>query len=121
MKVEDALSEGQTSQLKVITANMTRRAERMMHETVTPVSKSDDPKFVEQVQDAVKELMTSKNQDHGYFLMHVLCLYNVDDAAAGIKPHEHASQELLEKPKEEEVVESWRAANRKVCTHALST
>ena len=59
MKVEDALIEGQTSKLKVITSNMTRRADRMIKEAESPLSKSDDPKFVEQVQDAIKNLKTS--------------------------------------------------------------
>ena len=63
MKIEDALIEGQTSKLKVITSNMTRRAERMIKEAGSPLSKSDDPKFVEQVQDAMKNLKTSRLND----------------------------------------------------------
>ena len=112
MKVEDTLIEGQTSKLKVITSNMTRRAERMIKEAESPLSKSDDPKFVEQVQDAIKNLKTSglSKNNMGGMTLSLWC------PLSDMKPHEQASIELQEKTKDEEALSQWRAANRKVPT-----
>ena len=60
MKVEVDLAEGHSERLKVIVSNMTRRAERVLKEATSVVNKSDDPKYIEQVQDAVKDVKTSE-------------------------------------------------------------
>ena len=60
MKFEVDRAEGHSESLKVIVSNMTRRAERVLKEATSVVNKSDDPKYIEQVQDAVKDVKASE-------------------------------------------------------------